>query len=282
MTAAGEQPDHRSIGEVLNLVKVDFDDITISKIRFLEGQGLLDPERTPSGYRKFYDDDIDRLRWILRQQREHFLPLKVIKERLDAAPAGTLPDETLSSRPEQQTLVPEPEPPVTAPEPVADESSPPAEAPRPRLFADRVEAGEPSTSESPTPSIIDPPEVGSVSLTREELAAAAGVTVEVVAELQKYGLIDGAALGSSTVYDDQALLVAKVAAGFAGHGVDARHLRMYKVAAEREAGVFEQLVLPVARSAGRDGSVEKLDELSALGSRMRAAMLRRSLRGLVR
>src|SRR6476659_8260666 len=71
-----------SIGEVLNLLKDEFPDVTISKIRFLESQGLLDPERTPSGYRKFYDNDVARLRWILRQQREHFLPLKVIKGRL--------------------------------------------------------------------------------------------------------------------------------------------------------------------------------------------------------
>src|SRR5690606_4972600 len=75
---------HLSIGEVLNLLQEEFPDVTISKIRFLESQGLLDPERTPSGYRKFYDADIERLRWILRQQRENFLPLKVIKDRLAA------------------------------------------------------------------------------------------------------------------------------------------------------------------------------------------------------
>src|SRR3954469_23212629 len=72
-----------SIGEVLGLLHEEFPDVTISKIRFLESQGLVDPERTPSGYRKFYPGDVERLRWILREQREHFLPLKVIKERLD-------------------------------------------------------------------------------------------------------------------------------------------------------------------------------------------------------
>ncbi|MGH9103995.1 MAG: MerR family transcriptional regulator, partial [Acidimicrobiales bacterium] len=75
-----------SIGDVLTLLKEEFPDVTISKIRFLESQGLLDPERTPSGYRKFYDDDVARLRWILRQQRENFLPLKVIKDRLEDVP----------------------------------------------------------------------------------------------------------------------------------------------------------------------------------------------------
>ena len=75
--------DHLSIGEVLSLVQEDFPDVTISKIRFLESQGLIAPERTASGYRKFFEADIDRLRWILRQQRDHFLPLKVIKRMLD-------------------------------------------------------------------------------------------------------------------------------------------------------------------------------------------------------
>src|ERR671934_1495067 len=74
---------HSSIGDVLNQLRDEFPDVTISKIRFLESQGLIDPERTPSGYRKFYEADVARLRWILHQQKEHFLPLKVIKERLD-------------------------------------------------------------------------------------------------------------------------------------------------------------------------------------------------------
>jgi DNA-binding transcriptional MerR regulator len=79
--AAGDS--HLSIGEVLNILREEFPDVTISKIRFLESQGLIDPERTPSGYRKFYESDVSRLRWILHQQKENFLPLKVIKERLD-------------------------------------------------------------------------------------------------------------------------------------------------------------------------------------------------------
>src|SRR3954470_15900681 len=89
-----------SIGEVLSLLREEFPDVTISKIRFLESQGLLDPERTPSGYRKFYEPDVERLRWILRQQREHFLPLKVIKGRLLSG--GTAVDEA-PARPVQQT-----------------------------------------------------------------------------------------------------------------------------------------------------------------------------------
>ncbi len=81
--SANMEPSHLSIGEVLNILREEFPDVTISKIRFLESQGLIDPERTPSGYRKFYESDVSRLRWILHQQKENFLPLKVIKERLD-------------------------------------------------------------------------------------------------------------------------------------------------------------------------------------------------------
>ena len=84
-----------SIGDVLTLLRQEFPDVTISKIRFLESQGLVNPERTPSGYRKFYEHDVERLRWVLRQQREHFLPLKVIKDRLDDDRA----DQTTGRRP---------------------------------------------------------------------------------------------------------------------------------------------------------------------------------------
>src|SRR6266571_2998106 len=80
---------YMSIGEVLISLKTEFPDITISKIRFLEGEGLIEPERTASGYRKFYDADVDRLRQILKMQRDEYLPLKVIKERLARQDAGT-------------------------------------------------------------------------------------------------------------------------------------------------------------------------------------------------
>jgi DNA-binding transcriptional MerR regulator len=91
-----------SIGDVLTLLREEFPDVTISKIRFLESQGLVNPERSPSGYRKFFDHDVERLRWVLRQQREHFLPLKVIRDRLadgDLDDAGTETGNGKSSEP---------------------------------------------------------------------------------------------------------------------------------------------------------------------------------------
>ncbi len=74
--------DALSIGEVINLLRDDFPDVSVSKIRFLESQGLIDPDRTNSGYRQFSTHDVARLRFILQQQRDHFLPLKVIKSKL--------------------------------------------------------------------------------------------------------------------------------------------------------------------------------------------------------
>ena len=88
---------YMSIGEVLVTLKTEFPDITISKIRFLEGEGLIGPERTPSGYRKFYDEDVDRLRMILRLQRDEYLPLKVIKERLLRAEQDPAGDEAAAA-----------------------------------------------------------------------------------------------------------------------------------------------------------------------------------------
>ena len=96
---------YHSIGEVLSLLKEEHEDLTISKIRFLESQGLIEPERTPSGYRRFYDTDIDRLRWILSQQRDNFMPLKVIKRHLDTE--GFDPAAEIGERPMAE-LLPEP------------------------------------------------------------------------------------------------------------------------------------------------------------------------------
>ena len=100
--------NYQSIGEVLVAIKTEFPDITISKIRFLEAEGLIDPERTPSGYRKFYDEDVDRLRMILRLQRDEYLPLKVIKDRLfetdalDGQGGGGGPIEPVAPEPDEE------------------------------------------------------------------------------------------------------------------------------------------------------------------------------------
>jgi DNA-binding transcriptional MerR regulator len=236
---------HLSIGEVLGLLQEEFPDVTISKIRFLESQGLLDPERTPSGYRKFYEPDVERLRWILRQQRENFLPLKVIKGRLDEAGDNAVPVD-----PPRLAAVPS----------VGSVAAAPAEG----TFEERSFEG-----------------MTSVSMTADELALAAGLTREVVADLERFGLLTGKSVGSSSLFDDEALLVAQVAAAFLRHGIEPRHLRMYKVAADREAGFLEQIVTPVLKQrnpAARRQAAETVDELSGLGQTLRTALLREALR----
>lgn len=227
---------HLSIGEVLSLLREEFPDVTISKIRFLESQGLLDPERTPSGYRKFYEDDVERLRWILRQQRENFLPLKVIKGRLTDQGDAPLAAEEVAA--------------VLAAAPVVMAA---------------VTAG-------PSPS--------GGNFTVEELSVATGLSDAQIAELQRFGLIASRDVGGTAYFDEEAANVAALAAGFARHGIEARHLRMYKNAAERESGLFEQIVMPLVKQRNpqaRQQVLTTLEELGRLSSELRRALLRQAL-----
>jgi len=311
---------HLSIGEVLNLLQDEFPDITISKIRFLESQGLLDPERTPSGYRKFYEEDIERLRWILRQQKENFLPLKVIKDRLAsgdldepaparaaATPAPNDGDRAEADRGHQA----EPAEAAAVASVSAIGAAAPAPAPAPARSREPVAVGEverPARRSSPSgrsrgraerspaasggaepvvppvnddaPSLLETG-ISGVSLTRDEVLGATGLSASDLADLERFGLVESHTLGNTSYYDDDAVMVARLGATFMGHGVEARHLRMYKVSAEREAGVFEQLVMPLLKQrnpASRAQATERLDELAVLGGRLRAAMLRQALR----
>jgi DNA-binding transcriptional MerR regulator len=275
-----------SIGEVLALLRPEFPDLTISKIRFLESQGLLDPERTPSGYRKFYEPDIERLRWVLRQQREQYLPLKVIKGRLggegdedDDADAGDVPPDaarhpaaaatnrggsgggggggggggrvSVASATQSAPVTPLPAGGTVGPSPVAGEVNP----------LQVVRTG--------------------VSMTFEELEQASGLRPSQLQELERFGLLAGRVVGGTPYYDEEALIVANLAAGFMRFGVEARHLRMYKTAAEREASFFEQLVMPLLKQRNprsRREAMDTLVEMGKLGQGLRAAMLRAALR----
>ncbi|MDH4168890.1 MAG: MerR family transcriptional regulator [Acidimicrobiia bacterium] len=216
----------RSIGDVLAVLQGEFPDISISKIRYLESQGLVAPARARSGYRQFDDDDIAMLRWVLHQQRDHFLPLRVIRDRLARGEAGEGDDP-------------------------------------PKVGRRRSGAALPA---------ID----ATVSLDATELARAAGLTEEDVAALESYGLIRSGHGGGQKRYDGAALLMAHLAARFAQLGVEPRHLRMFKVAADREAGVIDQLVAPLAGS--RDDAGERVRELVELGAEVRRLLLGNNLR----
>lgn len=247
-----------SIGEVLSLLKPEFADLTISKIRFLESQGLLDPERTPSGYRKFYEPDIERLRWILRQQTENYLPLKVIKGKLGVDGEGEA---------------------VGAIDVGEDEGGRRHSGPGGRGGGAAVAAAAAAVRSLDRPELGGPP--SGVSLTLEELAVATGLGDDDLADLVRFGLMAGKAVGGTVYYDEEALTVANLAAGFMRYGVEARHLRMYHTSAEREASFFEQVVMPMLKQRNpqaRRQALEALRELSQLGQGLRAAMLRQALR----
>jgi DNA-binding transcriptional MerR regulator len=259
---------HASIGDVLNQLRDEFPDITISKIRFLESQGLVEPERTPSGYRKFYPADVERLRFILRQQREHFLPLKVIKEKLDEidkdggfnAPGAPEPAERLLD-------------PATV-DALFEETRRSAQAAEAKSAAALVRDEE-------GPEDLSVAESG-VSLNRAELARAAGLTDEELGRLEEFGLVTPTLeVRDRVLFDEDALAVARVCAGFMRHGIEPRHLRMYRAFAEREASLFEQVLLPYRRQRNPEAqakTTETLGELAGLGRRLRTALLRQTVR----
>jgi DNA-binding transcriptional MerR regulator len=335
---------HLSIGEVLSLLRDEFPDVTISKIRFLESQGLVDPERTPSGYRKFYEHDVERLRWILRQQREHFLPLKVIRGRLTEQGEEVAPEETPEAEP-VVTVAATPTPaapggagarpaspaparrkadgpggsrpatpslfaglrgpdPDAAPEAagpaIAEEEGPAAQpAPQPETLARNDPAGTrtppertgPPRQESPVPPPPAPPRGAPPSFpgedadtySPEELAAAAGADLELVQELKQYGLIVPHAVAGTQYYEEGALAVVRAAAQFARHGVEARHLKTFRNAAEREADLYQQVVLPLLRQRNpqaRRQALETLSQLAGAGADLRSALVDRAIRDI--
>lgn len=226
-----------SIGDVVATLKEEFPEVSVSKVRFLESAGLVDPERTPSGYRKFYSGDVARLKYILRLQRDQFIPLKVIRQRLEHFDPGD----------------------------VTDDAVPGAHA-APR----EEELGEIATG---------------LSLDFEELVAACGLDADSVRELEEFGLIDPHPLEAGEVrYDEDDLMVARLAKEFGKYGIGPRHLKMYRNFVERETALFEQVLLPRGR-ASRDGRRQvalSLAELAKLSKRLKHTLLTRSLRDELR
>ncbi len=227
-----------SIGEVIERLRGDFPDVTVSKIRFLESEGLVEPSRAPSGYRKFSLHDVDRLRYILGAQRDQYLPLKVIREHLDAMDRGM-------------------ERPV------------PSTGPRaPRNLA---------TDEGMPDSAVFANSNADIKMSRAELIESSGVSSELLKKLEDFDLVRAK---SGRWYDSDAYVVAKTVAEMAEFGFEPRHLRAFKSAAEREAGLVEQSVAPLTgrkdpESVERAGEVAR--ELAALSVRLHAALVRRAL-----
>ena len=237
-----------TIGEVLAVLRDDFPDVTISKIRYLETEDLVHPQRTPSGYRKFSTSDVARLRFVLSAQRDRYLPLKVIKEHLEALDRG---DPVPAAAPAPADVRPAP----AAPAPPAGEPGMP----------DRQPAGEDAGR----------------PLTAAQFAQAAGLEPEQLADCVQFGLVVPDADGRLAPAD---LPVARAAAGLARHGLEPRHLRVYRTGVEREAGLVEQLVAPVLRARSEEArarATEKLRELAALSAQLHGALLDARLRDLL-
>jgi DNA-binding transcriptional MerR regulator len=406
-----------SIGDVLTLLREEFPDVTISKIRFLESQGLVNPERSPSGYRKFFEHDVERLRWVLRQQREHFLPLKVIRDRLadgelddtdategadetDASngkPAAThvpqqahatavagatshgqagatsyagdtptkadeeamariladasrraaarLPDDAPGERGLQVVddasaatgTAAKPSTPAqvsastvanaSAPTSGADAHSQAGRSGRGAAQAPGSPGGRATASRGWTDNGAGSPEaptgppgatgatgatgagsgagqgaarkspahasarvaadasaeavVTGASLTAAELAAASGLSPDEVAGLVSFGLIEPVLVAGIDTYDEDALTVANLAASFSVYGIEARHLRLFRNAVDREVGLIEQVVIPLLRQRNpesRQRALDAAEDLGALGQSMRATLLKQALR----
>lgn len=227
-----------SIGEVLTKLRGDFPDITISKIRFLESEGLIEPQRTPSGYRKFTTIDLDRLRYVLLAQRDQYLPLKVIKENLDALDRG---------------LQPAPHGGTASPRPTLGLATIDGEF-TPAAFAEQSE----------------------MRLSREELLKASSLEDSQLVELESFGLITI----RGRHYDGDALAVAKAVAEMAGFGIEPRHLRSFKSAADREIGLIEQVITPFTRQKSSEAKAraeEVQKEIASLSVRLHAALVRGGL-----
>jgi DNA-binding transcriptional MerR regulator len=224
-----------SIGEVLGKLRSEFPDVTISKIRFLESEGLIEPQRTPSGYRKFTTADLERLRYVLLAQRDQYLPLKVIKENLEAMDRGLQPSQTAGS------------------------------APTPRLT---------TVDNGLTPnSFIEQSEL---KLSRDELLSSSGISEEQLVELEGYGLIQI----KGRYYDADSLIVAKVVAEISTFGIEGRHLRAFKTAADREVGLVEQIITPLLRQKNPDSKARAQEvsrEIASLSVKLHAALVRSGL-----
>lgn len=231
-------PATKSIGQVLKVLKEDFPDISISKIRFLEGEGLISPERAPSGYRRYSDHDIKRLHYILDVQKNHYLPLKVIRENLEAMDAGDQPPSLVQNQP------------VLPAEPAAD--LPPA-LPPPRA----------------TPS-----GKRSIHVSRKELLQVSGLSESALSELEQHGLV--VPRRGTTHFGRDALTIAVAARKLAVYGMDARHLRAIKQVAEREAALIDQAVQ--AHSRRRSTPRHAVADIMQLVMYAHAALLRTSIR----
>jgi len=245
VNAGGAGHAFMSIGEVLGQLRGEFPDVTISKIRFLEAEGLVEPQRTSSGYRKFSRDDVGRLRYVLASQRDNYLPLRVIKGHLEAIDRGLQPATNSQGGPQV-----------------------------PRAVVD-TDDGLPGPDDFM-------PDASELRLSRQELIAAAGIEPDQLTQIEGFGLVSAGAGGH---YDGDALVIVKTIAEMSRFGLEPRHLRSFRTTAEREIGLVEQVVSPLVRQRNpeaRGRADEVARELASLSVRLHATLVRSGLRPQLR
>src|SRR5215475_10815758 len=222
-----EAPSRRrllTIGTVCALLKDEFPDVSISKIRYLEDQGLLTPRRTQAGYRLFSEDDVDRLQTILRLQRDEFLPLRVIREEL-AAGAG-------KERRRRRSVV----------------------------------------------------GAGEEELGLDDLCERAGITPDRARELEDFGLLEPRVEDGQRLYAESDVDIAAACEALARFGIDARNLRAFRTAADRESGLLEAVIAPALRSRNaerRQAALGDLQRLAQSAGELADLLLRRNVRRVV-
>lgn len=230
-----------SIGAVLDLLRGDFPDVTISKIRFLEAEGLVTPERTASGYRRFTAYDCARLRFILTAQRDQYLPLKVIKAQLDAQPDGELPQSGSAYG-------------------------------VPRLVAvEQADGAAAVSAVAPT----------QVRLSREDVLARSGVEDAMLSALVKYGVIT---TGQGGFFDEHSVVIAQCAGALADYGVEPRHLRAFRSAADRQSDLIAQIAGPVVKAdkaGARDRADDLAREVAALAITLHTSLIKSAVRDVL-
>lgn len=236
-----------SIGAVLDLLRPDFPDVTISKIRFLEAEGLVTPERTPSGYRRFTAYDCARLRFILTAQRDHYLPLKVIKAALDDQPDGEIP--AIGSAYAAPRLVP-----------VSDDPT------------------DPDSSDAAAGRSVARQQV---RLSREDVLAKSGVDEELLSTLVRAGVVKP---GMAGFFDEYTVITLQCARALADYGIEPRHLRAFRSAADRQSDLIAQIAGPVdkTRKAGaRDRADDLAREVAALAITLHTSLIKSAVRDVL-
>ncbi|MBJ7340601.1 MerR family transcriptional regulator [Mycolicibacterium sp.] len=232
-----------SIGAVLDSLRPDFPDVTISKIRFLEAEGLVTPQRSGSGYRRFTAYDCARLRFILTAQRDHYLPLKVIKAQLDAQPDGSLPESGSAYG-------------------------------VPRL----VQVS--STGRDGGGTVYDTAAVApaQVRLSREDLLTRSEVDEDLLGALLKAGVITS---GPGGFFDEHSVVIAQCAKALADYGVEPRHLRAFRSAADRQSDLIAQIAGPVVKAGARDRADDLAREVAALAITLHTSLIKSAVRDVL-